>query len=234
MIFFIGGVVMAGLAGYGAFNKGSALHDMVTQTKSTVLLDGLYVLFAIGLFLAMLSLIGCWGAMGESKCLLYTYFVVMLIIFLIQMSGIIVCFVKYEAIKAFIMKTLHGNIQPNPSNLHTIATQLAAQTMFGKFEAKFHCCGFNGPKDYNGNPPAACYSTAVHGRRKRATNSSATVVSPTLAAIVATVTAKPATTKAVVVPVVTTTPKVATTAPKVATTAPKVATTTPKVATYRT
>ncbi|XP_078491204.1 uncharacterized protein LOC100181415 [Ciona intestinalis] len=233
MIFFIGGVVLAGLAGYGAFNKNSPLHSVVVEMKSTILLDGLYVLFAVGLFLALISLIGCWGAMSESKCLLYTYFVVMLVVFLVQMSGIIICFVKYQAIKGIVLKALQSRTTIDPTHLKQSIINKATNVIFDKFETKYHCCGFYGPSDYLSKFPDSCYAK-VHARNKRAANSSATT-NPTVASVSAVLTTaakivattKPATTAAThhiaTTPIATTpkepTPKATTAAHHVATTA---------------
>nr|XP_018671832.1 tetraspanin-9 [Ciona intestinalis] len=186
MIFFIGGVVLAGLAGYGAFNKNSPLHSVVVEMKSTILLDGLYLLFAVGLFLALISLIGCWGAMSESKCLLYSYFSVMLVVFLVQMSGIIICFVKYQAIKGMVLKALQSRTTIDPSHLKQSLVNKATNVIFDKFETKYHCCGFYGPSDYLSAFPDSCYAK-VHARNKRAANSSATT-NPTIASVSAVLT----------------------------------------------
>jgi len=42
-------------AGYEAFNPGSSLNQMARRLNSPILLDGLYILLAVGLFLAAVS-----------------------------------------------------------------------------------------------------------------------------------------------------------------------------------
>ncbi|XP_051993382.1 tetraspanin-1-like isoform X3 [Xyrauchen texanus] len=52
-----------------------------------------YVLIAVGVFLALVGFLGCCGAIQESRCMLLSFFIIVLIIFIVEVAAAIFLFV---------------------------------------------------------------------------------------------------------------------------------------------
>ena len=75
------------------------------------LIEGSYdhvVIFVIclGLFIALLSIMGCCGAMKENKCMTGTYAVTLSLLICLELSAGIVGYVKRDEVKGLLTKEL--------------------------------------------------------------------------------------------------------------------------------
>lgn len=151
VIFFLFGLVIAGVSGYSALNSQSTIHQFLVA-EDQKLVDGLYILMAVGLLLAFISFLGIWGTLKESRCVLFIYLTFLLLIFALQLAGVIISFVEYKRIEEKIITTLG-----KPKTNETLA-EAAIHRAVDFIEQKFHCCGFTGPSNYGNQPlPEFCY-----------------------------------------------------------------------------
>uniref|UniRef100_A0A9J8AWK3 Tetraspanin 34a n=1 Tax=Cyprinus carpio carpio TaxID=630221 RepID=A0A9J8AWK3_CYPCA len=65
-----------------------------------------YVLIGVGAFLVLMGFLGCCRAVKGSKCMLVSFFSIMLIIFLVEVAAVIVLFVFKPLVRA---DALHHN-----------------------------------------------------------------------------------------------------------------------------
>lgn len=108
-----------------------------------------YVLIGIGAFLLVIGFLGCCGAIKESKCMLLTFFIIVLIIFLVEVAGAIVLFVFQDVahdlltdVKDSISKTLEKDYGKDEA-----LTDIWNVTMID-----LKCCGINNYTDFTGSP----------------------------------------------------------------------------------
>ena len=99
------------------------------------------VIIGTGAFIVLLSLVGCCGAIKESKCLLITYALVVILITLVQSIGIILSAVYQENLKDHISKAFAPVIQQYGNDPFT------TQVWDLKMES-LECCGVNGYGDF--------------------------------------------------------------------------------------
>ncbi|XP_046693373.1 tetraspanin 34 isoform X2 [Silurus meridionalis] len=108
-----------------------------------------YLLIAVGAILAIMGFLGCCGAITENKCMLLTFFIIVLLIFIAEVAGAIVVLVfkplAEEALsglnKNFVeaIKKEYGENNDFTSVLNNTMIQL-------------DCCGYNNYTDFEGSP----------------------------------------------------------------------------------
>ncbi|XP_053466933.1 tetraspanin 35 [Ictalurus furcatus] len=159
MMFFFNGIIF--LAGAGILAVG--IWVKVDSNSIISILQGLsgappelrqvlnvgYLLIAVGSVLLLLGFLGCCGAVRESRCMLLTFFVIILIVFIAEVAGAIVILVFKGLIQTMISQlgvTVVNSIQKEYGS-NTDVTGLWNTTM-----DLFKCCGFNNYSDFTGSP----------------------------------------------------------------------------------
>ncbi|XP_050180958.1 tetraspanin-8 [Myiozetetes cayanensis] len=113
------------------------------------LFAGVDLLIAVGSIIMVLGFLGCCGAVKESRCMLLLFFIGLLLILILQVTGgILGAVYRSQAEKVLdealmsSAKKLQGSTQDSK----------AFQEKFQKFERENQCCGLlNGPKDWGDN-----------------------------------------------------------------------------------
>ncbi|KAK9540059.1 hypothetical protein VZT92_002531 [Zoarces viviparus] len=155
MFIFNGGIFLAGacILGVGVWVKvdSSSLLGLLDEVEGapsglSQLVNVAYLLIAVGAVLLVIGFLGCCGAVRESRCMLLTFFSIVLIIFLIEVAGAVVLFVFKDVAKQALdhleddvkksIKEKYGNNEP--------FTSLWNATM-----EEFKCCGYKNYTDFN-------------------------------------------------------------------------------------
>ncbi|NXU47637.1 TSN8 protein, partial [Turnix velox] len=113
------------------------------------LFAGVDLLIAVGSIIMVLGFLGCCGAIKESRCMLLLFFIGLLLILILQITGGILGAVYRSQIETSLSKTFQENVK-----LLQNTTEQAKpfQEEFYKFEKKHQCCGLlNGPADWGKN-----------------------------------------------------------------------------------
>ncbi|XP_056671182.1 tetraspanin-1 [Monodelphis domestica] len=105
-----------------------------------------YFLIAAGCALLVLGFLGCYGAQKESKCLLLTFFSILLIIFIAEIAAAVVALV-YTTMAENLLGTLVVPVIKKDYGKQSDITQIWNSTMDG-----LNCCGFNNYTDFEGSP----------------------------------------------------------------------------------
>ncbi|GAA6232328.1 tetraspanin-1-like [Lates japonicus] len=158
MFVFNGGIFLAGAAilGVGVWVKvdsGSLLGilENVDGTPSGIsqLVNVSYLLMAVGGVLLVIGFLGCCGAIKESRCMLLTFFSIVLIIFIIEVAGAVVLFVFQglaEQLLAGLETEVRESIRKNYGKSESL-TSLWNATM-----EEFKCCGYLNYTDFDNSP----------------------------------------------------------------------------------
>ncbi|NXU09500.1 TSN8 protein, partial [Pardalotus punctatus] len=116
---------------------------------STILFAGVDVLIAVGAIIMVLGFLGCCGAVKESRCMLMLFFIGLLLILILQVTGGILGAVYKSETEASLNQTLKESVNALKS---TTGEHKDFQEEFQKFERKNQCCGLlNGPADWGNN-----------------------------------------------------------------------------------
>ena len=100
------------------------------------------IIIGIGSFIVLLSLVGCFGAIKESKCLLISYSTVVILITIVQSIGIILSAVYQKELKTH-MSTYFK------STLKYYGHRDIVDTYWNGKMNKLDCCGVHGYEDFN-------------------------------------------------------------------------------------
>lgn len=136
-LFFLGGGFLIGLGVYALVSKES-IAQFVPENVPIKQAIGIFIFVGSVIFVS--GFFGCLGAIRESKCLLMTFFVVVLIIFIFQIVGVILMYVYYPKVGPAVVKQLNKD----PDTFRVVQSTLK-------------CCGYDGPNDYTGSKPGSCY-----------------------------------------------------------------------------
>ncbi|XP_075010919.1 tetraspanin-8 [Calonectris borealis] len=113
------------------------------------LFAGVDLLIAVGSIIMVLGFLGCCGAVKESRCMLLLFFIGLLLILILQITGGILGAVYRSQIETSLNKTLGESVNSLQSSTEE---SKKFQEKFQKFERMNQCCGLlNGPADWGKN-----------------------------------------------------------------------------------
>ncbi|XP_056265516.1 tetraspanin 34a [Pseudoliparis swirei] len=156
MVIFNGGIFLAGacILGVGVWVKvdsGSLLGLLGNVEDSpglSQLVNAAYLLIGVGAVLLVIGFLGCCGAVRESRCMLLTFFSIVLIIFLIEVAAAVVLLVfqgLVQKVLGLLEVEVKTRIKDNYGN-NTEFTKLWNVTM-----EEFNCCGYKNYTDFDGS-----------------------------------------------------------------------------------
>ncbi|CAG5938008.1 unnamed protein product [Menidia menidia] len=108
-----------------------------------------YLLIGVGAVLLVIGFLGCCGAIRESRCMLMTFFCIVLFIFLAEVAGAVVLLVfqglandLFERLETQVRKSIQKDFGEKES-----LTSLWNATM-----EEFKCCGYRNYTDFDNSP----------------------------------------------------------------------------------
>ncbi|KAJ6657664.1 hypothetical protein lerEdw1_002165 [Lerista edwardsae] len=116
-VIFLGGTAVLGIGIWVKVDSSSLVKILgAAAPQLTQLINVGYLCIGVGCFLLLIGFLGCWGAVKESKCMLLMFFVVVLILFIVEVSGAVVVLVFsavadifLDHLKSWALKTLKEN-----------------------------------------------------------------------------------------------------------------------------
>ncbi|NWZ77344.1 TSN8 protein, partial [Poecile atricapillus] len=115
----------------------------------TIIFAGVNLLIAVGAIIMILGFLGCCGAVKESRCMLMLFFIALLLILILQVTGGILGAVYKSQVETAFNLTLSTSVNALQS---TTGEYKEYQEEFQKFEKQYQCCGLtNGYKDWGEN-----------------------------------------------------------------------------------
>lgn len=154
VLWFFGLLVLA--VGLWAWTEKDTFNNL--GKVANIYLDPAFVLICIGALTFVIGFTGCVGALRENTCLLGVYALILSILLLFEMSAGILGFIfkdwiKSQASTGFQTFIVHYRDDPDQQNLIDWIQ-----------EEWLHCCGVEGPKDWDYNQYFNCSSSDVGSR----------------------------------------------------------------------
>eukprot|EP00112_Aurelia_sp_Birch-Aquarium-sp1_P002691 Seg130.2 transcript_id=Seg130.2/GoldUCD/mRNA.D3Y31 product="CD151 antigen" protein_id=Seg130.2/GoldUCD/D3Y31 len=142
-VFWIAGI---GVLGVGIWSRIEA-KDYDSFLGSGGLTSAANIMIAAGVFVMIVGFVGCCGALKENKWLLTTYFVLLLLIFILEIAAGIFAYVKRDQVTKAVTKNIKKIVTDNYGK--SSKADKAFTTAVDKLQTKMKCCGVNGPGDWN-------------------------------------------------------------------------------------
>ncbi|XP_061883918.1 tetraspanin-1 [Entelurus aequoreus] len=162
MVFFnlliiLGGLTLLAMGIWASVDEGTYLQllDPFSSRGLQQVNVGFFCI-ALGAFLLVLGLLGCCGAGKESKCLLLTFFSIILVLFIAELAAAVVALTyssfAEEILRAWATPALQKDYGSDP-----VLSNMLNDTM-----SELKCCGFTNYTDFVGShfagnlPPTCC------------------------------------------------------------------------------
>ncbi|XP_059060714.1 CD63 antigen-like [Achroia grisella] len=171
LLFAITGLIIL-IVGITSEIKSSPYIDLTDEQFYT---SGPVVMIIVGIIVFVVAFFGCCGAVKENHCMIITFSVFLLIIFLAELAIGIAGYVKHKDLENSIKRHLNETIKEYPTNADV-------QRTFDIIQTDLNCCGINGPKDWSNNGikiPNTCCAGLPHSITS-GSSSDCTIDSPTL------------------------------------------------------
>jgi len=152
-VIFVIGCVVLGLGIY-ALVDGASLVSLVDQSgvggdvNITAFTSAAYIFIVVAVFVVILTFFGCCGAIKESKCMLGTYFTLILVMFVVMIAGAVLGYsTSMDKLEGALEKTMPqykddiGNAQND--------SQKAITEAWNEVQTSLRCCGTTLNATYN-------------------------------------------------------------------------------------
>ncbi|XP_003943358.2 tetraspanin-4 isoform X2 [Saimiri boliviensis] len=139
LLFWLGGCGVLGVGIWLAATQGS----FATLSSSFPSLSAANLLIVTGTFVMAIGFVGCLGAIKENKCLLLTFFLLLLLVFLLEATIAILFFVYTDKIDRYAQRDLK-------KGLHLYGTQgnVGLTNAWSIIQTDFRCCGVSNYTDW--------------------------------------------------------------------------------------
>ncbi|NWU70636.1 TSN8 protein, partial [Pterocles burchelli] len=151
------GCIILGVSIWIRVSKDAQQVNVCGHTR-TILFAAVDLLIAVGSIIMVLGFLGCCGAIKESRCMLLLFFIGLLLILILQITGGILGAVYRSKIETSLNNTLQETVKSLQSSTQE---SKAFQEQFQKFQQMNQCCGLlNGAVDWGSN-----FNTDVGGKK---------------------------------------------------------------------
>ncbi|XP_013860371.1 tetraspanin 34a [Austrofundulus limnaeus] len=150
---FLAGAAILGVGVWVEVDSGSLLGLLETVEDAPDELSQLanvsYLLMGAGAVLLVIGFLGCCGAVRESRCMLMMFFIIVLIIFLVEVAGAIVLFVFQGLTDQLLMDV---EIQVIKEIRVKYGEDEKMTSRWNATMKEFKCCGYKNYTDFDGSP----------------------------------------------------------------------------------
>ncbi|CAL8335849.1 unnamed protein product [Gadus morhua 'NCC'] len=146
-LFFISGATMLGFGLYlTRYQTNSLLDSMKFLTAANLLLVS-------GIIITCVSFLGFIGALKENRCFLLTFFILLLILMLVELTVACLLLTYESEIGTLLEKELNTGLQ-NEKRKNSTKTDLESD--WNLVQKTFSCCGVRNSSDWGGSVPQSC------------------------------------------------------------------------------
>ncbi|XP_014729078.1 PREDICTED: tetraspanin-4 isoform X6 [Sturnus vulgaris] len=135
----LGGCGILGVGIWLAVTQG----NFATLSSSFPSLSAANLLIVTGTFVMIIGFVGCIGAIKENKCLLLSFFIMLLIIFLLELTVVILFFVYTDKIDKYAQRDLKKGL-----HLYGTDGNIGLTNAWSIIQTDFRCCGVSNYTDW--------------------------------------------------------------------------------------
>ncbi|KAJ8005885.1 hypothetical protein DPEC_G00122550 [Dallia pectoralis] len=140
---------MSGMAvfGFGVYMMTISKVSSLIPTLASLNLANM--VFITGIIITCVSFLGFLGALKENRCLLLTFFILLFLLMLVELTGACLLLLYEERINNFILDDLQ-------KSLKNTETKNLSMTDWDIIQKTFECCGVLNITDWKPDIPKSC------------------------------------------------------------------------------
>ncbi|XP_072311175.1 tetraspanin-11 [Eucyclogobius newberryi] len=139
-LFWLGGAAVLGVGVWTLVEKSDYLSLLASSTFAV----SAYILILAGGLVVLTGFLGCCAVIREQKSCLSTYFLLLLLIFLIELVAGVLAYVYYQRLSEELKQHLSQTMNENYAQPEKDAITLAVD----RLQQDFKCCGSNNSRDW--------------------------------------------------------------------------------------
>uniref|UniRef100_A0A8C5WCZ9 Tetraspanin n=1 Tax=Leptobrachium leishanense TaxID=445787 RepID=A0A8C5WCZ9_9ANUR len=147
IIFWLSGMVLLGI-GLWAWSEKGTLSDITKVTRLHGF-DPVWLVLVVGVIMFTLGFAGCVGALRENICLLKFFCGAIVIIFFMELAVAVLAFLFQDWVRDRAKEFFENNIK-------SYRDDIDLQNLIDSLQKANHCCGAQGPDDWNLNQYFNC------------------------------------------------------------------------------
>lgn len=129
------------------------------DTEIPAVHSGANLLIAVGFFIMLMGFLGCCGALRESQCMLFLFFLFVFLCFTLLMAAGLWAIAWSSKVSFYLYRYIEDQVvkyrESEPDNESTKVMDF--------LQRKFACCGVKSVADYAPRPvPKSCSGTSTH------------------------------------------------------------------------
>ena len=144
-LIFVGGLTVLSVGIWTLVDRNQFAEIVGTQMYSSA---AILLIFA-GVIVVIISFLGCVGALKEIKCMLLTYFIILLIIFLFMLTAAILAYVFRDEVGDKIEQKMKDSMKH-------YATKKPVNEAWNLAQSKLKCCGVKEASEWSTIPSSCC------------------------------------------------------------------------------
>ncbi|KAG7234272.1 hypothetical protein INR49_005233 [Caranx melampygus] len=146
---FMCGAAVLGLGVYLSVN-----FKMAALAPSLASLNFANILLICGIIITCVSFLGFMGALKENRCLLLTFFLLLFILMLVELSAACILLMKEDELGTWLKDDLNKGLAKAKEPAGNSSTHLLSEWDF--LQKQLKCCGINNSTDWGVNVPESC------------------------------------------------------------------------------
>ena len=147
-LFWVLGIVVLGVGIYSRIKAGN--YDTLLGEGGVA--SAANILIAAGVFVSLIGFVGCCGALKENKVMLIIYFILVLLIFVLEIAAGVLAYTKKDLMEKHLKENLIQVVEKNYGKANPDEAQKAMNLAIDWFQQEVKCCGATGPAEWLKNP----------------------------------------------------------------------------------
>ncbi|KAK6306148.1 hypothetical protein J4Q44_G00230730 [Coregonus suidteri] len=141
--------------GFGVFLMMNSKVSSLIPSLSSLNLANMF--FITGIIMTCVSFLGFLGAMKENRCLLITFFILLFILMLVELTTAVLLLLYESKIDSFLKRDLTDSLEKSRESAKGGNSTMTMDD-WDIIQTMFQCCGVQNSSDWKDKVPASCCS----------------------------------------------------------------------------